>query len=580
MTDLEMFVMGEGTGDGSDIAHDPALAAEARFEALLRDAAAAATFCPACDELVRDARCPACGAAVRPGGYTVERVLVGNAHGRMYVAHDADGKRVALKELAFVQTPSLDTISAFEREAKLLRALEHPAIPRFVASFEEGTGVHVRYYLAQELVDGKPLDQLDDRWYSEDEIVAIAREVLAVLVYLQALSPMVIHRDIKPANLIERASGAIAVVDFGAAHVQGATAGSTSIGTFGYMPIEQLAGVVDATTDAYALGAARIHLVTRQEPWRIAQQMPALNASAHLRGWLGKLVAPEPRDRFASAKDALAALDVKTVAVPPKRRRPRWPVIVAAAAFVAGGGTFATVHELTRPLPPHPDAMTVAPVVIDAHVPEIAPAPIPPPAVRVERETLLEVLEYDRVDLADVMRDLGARCDLNIVMSDDIRASVTVELHRVRCDESLETLLSAYGLGYDYRADANVLFVAPVKELDARRERALERARTLAKLGIPEHLPAGPTVDLDVKNVPFHDAIRLLADAGHINIVVPDTVAGSRVTMRASTARWDAVFEAVLESNGLWYRTGGNNLLRVAPRKELDAENERAVERR
>src|SRR6185295_6128077 len=131
------------------IANDPMLAQEARFETLLRDAAASATFCPACNDLVRNDRCDACGAAARPGGYTIERVLVSNAHGRMYVARDADGKHVALKELAFVQSPSLEVVAAFEREAKFLRALEHAAIPRFVASFEEGEGVHTRYYLAQ-----------------------------------------------------------------------------------------------------------------------------------------------------------------------------------------------------------------------------------------------------------------------------------------------------------------------------------------------------------------------------------------------------------------------------------------------
>ena len=90
----------------------------------------------------------------------------------MYVARDADGKQVALKELAFVQSPTLEAIAAFEREAKFLRALEHPAIPRFVASFEEGSGVHTRYYLAQELVDRRVARaRLDDHWFTEAEIV-------------------------------------------------------------------------------------------------------------------------------------------------------------------------------------------------------------------------------------------------------------------------------------------------------------------------------------------------------------------------------------------------------------------------
>ena len=249
--DIQLYVMGQYDGDVAvlerAIATDPALAQiaaeEARLEELLRDAAAAATFCPACDDLVRTSRCDSCGAAVKPGGYTVERVLVSNAHGRMYVARDADGRRVALKELAFVQAPLPGAVAAFEREARFLRALEHPAIPRFLASFEEGSGVHTRYYLAQELVEGTALDRLDEHWYTEAEITALAKQVLEVLVYLQSLSPMVIHRDIKPANLIRRADGSIALVDFGAAHVHGTTAGVTTIGTFGYMPIEQLAGI-------------------------------------------------------------------------------------------------------------------------------------------------------------------------------------------------------------------------------------------------------------------------------------------------------------------------------------------------
>jgi serine/threonine protein kinase len=359
--DLELYVSGNYDGDVGAleraIVDDPAVAAivadEARFDMLLRDAATAATFCVACNELVRGERCDNCGAAVRPGGYQVERVLVSNAHGRMYLARDADGKRVALKELAFLHAPSTAALAAFEREAKFLRALEHPAIPRFCASFEEGRGVHTRYYLAQELVEGKALDQLDDHWYSEPEIIDIAKQVLAILVYLQSLSPMVIHRDIKPANLLRRSDGSIALVDFGAAHVYGTTAGSTTIGTFGFMPIEQLAGIVDATTDVYALGASLLNLLTRQEPWRLAQTRMTINVSAPLRAYLDKLTAGDPRARFASAKDALAALDTREQLVVAKRaktrRRRRWPLLaLGAVGLAAGGGIAAYTDEPSK----------------------------------------------------------------------------------------------------------------------------------------------------------------------------------------------------------------------------------------
>ncbi|HEX3758708.1 MAG TPA: hypothetical protein VHW23_08370, partial [Kofleriaceae bacterium] len=80
--DLELYVMGLYDGDVAalerELADDAAaraiVADEARLDLLLRDAGAAAVFCPACDDLVRDARCNACGAAVRPGGYRIERV--------------------------------------------------------------------------------------------------------------------------------------------------------------------------------------------------------------------------------------------------------------------------------------------------------------------------------------------------------------------------------------------------------------------------------------------------------------------------------------------------------------------------
>jgi Protein kinase domain len=384
--DVELYVMGQYDGDATaleraiadDAALADALAEASRLELLLREAGAAAAFCAACRDLVTADRCDACGAAVRPGGYVVERVLVANAHGRMYVAHDADGKHVALKELAFVHAPSAAALAAFEREATLLRALDHPSIPRFVASFEEGRGVHLRYYLAQELVVGSSLDRLDEHWYSEAEIVDVGKQVLASLVYLQALSPMVVHRGVKPANLLRRSDGTIALVDFGAAYVQGTTAGSTTIGTFGYMPIEQLAGEVDATTDVYALGMTLVHLLTRQEPWRIAQSRTAINASASLRAFLDRMIAPAPRDRFASAKDALAALAALGEHVAIARRRSRYarPAIAAVAtAALAAAGLGA--YELKRSHPAAPE-ITPEPDTTPEPAPMTSPALAPP----------------------------------------------------------------------------------------------------------------------------------------------------------------------------------------------------------
>ena len=669
--ELELYVSGNFDGDVAGleraIAEDPAVAAviadEARFENVLRDAAAAATFCPACDELVRprragpeergaarqgitagfglpgpgggrergpseaiDDRCDSCGAAVRPGGYIVERVLVSNAHGRMYVAHDADGKQVALKELAFVQSPTPAAIAAFEREAKFLRALEHPAIPRFCASFEEGHGVHTRYYLAQELVAGTPLDQLDEHWYTEAEILDIAKQVLAILIYLQSLSPMVIHRDIKPANLIRRADGSIALVDFGAAYVQGsATAGVTTVGTFGYMPIEQLAGIVDATTDLYALGASLLYLLTRQEPWRLQQTKTTINVSSSLRRFLDKLTAPDPRDRFASAKAALAALE-SPVAIK-KPRSWRKPLLVAAATvgFAGfGGGIFALVHHVKKqdaPVARAPSVFAtlklVVPKAADLFVdgqrlarvtPTTGDIPIaegthhvrvafddgkmcdePKATFTAGSTTTLECMSVitqpvvaaprfvrptpvswslKDSSLHDTLMMAAATCGVNIVVPDHIDAKIGLNLKEVPCDVAIEMLLEAHDLWYAYQPSSNVLRIGRRKELEA--QAAAERVRPVLA---DEQLPPGKTVSINLKRAPLRDALRMIATAGGasgVNILVPDSIDGN-VTISMKQVPWDRALEAVLSAQDLWYRyRAAGKLIRVARRKELD----------
>jgi len=580
--DLELYVTGNYDGDiealEAKIAADPelqrALAAEARLEGLLGDAAAAATFCPACGDVVRDARCEMCGVAVRPGGYTVERVLVGNAHGRMYVAHDVDGKQVALKELAFVQSPTLAAIAAFEREVKILRALEHPAIPTFCASFEEGRGVHTRYYLAQQLVDGEALDaRLSDHWYTEAEIVEIATQVLEVLVYLQALTPMVIHRDIKPANLLRRKDGTLAVVDFGAAHVQGATAGSTSIGTFGYMPIEQLAGIVDATTDLYALGASLVHLLTRQEPWRVvplAATTP-LNVSEPLRAFLEKLVAPLPADRFPSAEAALAALRTRDLPKPrPKARgfdhprRPAWIIAATLAAALVTGAAGYGVYKLTRSEP----AMTPPDAMMREAIPQtpMDAALVPLPAPRLPLGPPVN-FDFKNMPLVDGLKVLADTCHVSIVMSGDIKAMATTLLSGVPCNQAIESLLESNGLWYAYVPDSKLVRVDVRKAIDD------ERMKIAMGTWHPDDpLPVGRKLDLEVVDAPLDDALRTVSGAAGINFVLPSGING-KVTVFAHGVPWDDLLRGILDASGLSYRySPDRKILRIDARNQLDHE--------
>ena len=282
------------------------------------------SLCPVCRAGMTAPRCDSCGAAVGPGGFRVEALLSQTLHGRVYRAFAPDGTPVALKELVFALAPDAQTIDAFEREARVLAQLDHPAIPRFVGAFREGAGIHLRLYLAQELIEGEPLSQRLRRGPLPLETVkTLARQALDVLAYLH--ERRVLHRDVKPANLIVKPDGSISLVDFGVARelVKEVTHGATLVGTFGYMPIEQLGGTVDARSDLYALGATLLHCLTGIQPGDLIKEDFSLDVSRarELRGWLEKMTALKREDRYSSAGKALKGLDE-----PPEPARTPWRI--------------------------------------------------------------------------------------------------------------------------------------------------------------------------------------------------------------------------------------------------------------
>ena len=256
--------------------------------------------------------------ARRPGlgRYSVQRLIAKTPHSRVYLARGPSGQTVALKELLFAQVPGTQELEAFEREARLLEALSHPRIPRLLEHFQEGTGSELRLYLAAEYLEGETLlERLAHHTFTEEEARDIGRQVLEVLEYLHGRKPRVLHRDIKPANLIRQPDGALCLVDFGAAResLKGATTGSTLVGTFGYMPLEQFGGTVDVTSDLYALGATLVHLLGRTPPADHFQPDRGLDLS-HLEAptlgpWLRKLTALKPENRYRDATSARRALE-------------------------------------------------------------------------------------------------------------------------------------------------------------------------------------------------------------------------------------------------------------------------------
>jgi serine/threonine-protein kinase len=273
----------------------------------------------ACGSALDAPRCGQCGATAAAGGFRVAKVLHEGSHSRVYLAQGADGRRVVLKEMLFARAPDAKTLDDFAREGELLRQLDHPAIPRFVASFTEGTGSGTRLYLAQEHIEGTTLlARLGTHRFDAREAESLARDVLGVLAYLHGLSPPVLHRDLKPANLIVRPDGRLSLVDFGSAREikPGGTHRATLTGTFGYLPPEALGGTVDQTADLYGLGATLLHLLTRRPPeetlWDDSMRLELqVQAPPAFVSWLGRLTArkrsessPAPRRRLRRSKPA------------------------------------------------------------------------------------------------------------------------------------------------------------------------------------------------------------------------------------------------------------------------------------
>lgn len=89
-------------------------------------------------------------------------------------------------------------------------------------------------------------------------------------------------------------------------------------------------------------------------------------------------------------------------------------------------------------------------------------------------------------------------------------------------------------------------------------------ARDLCARGVRHR---GAAIDLDVQGAGIHDVFRLLADAGHVNLVIPDDVTGT-VSLHLVHVAWDAAACAIAGVHHLRIDVQGNILVvaRRAPR--------------
>ncbi len=201
--------------------------------------------------------------------YVVERQIGQGGMGAVFVATDQRfGSTVALKE-TFFDDPGLR--KAFEREARLLNRLRHPALPRVSDHFAEAEG----QFLVMEYIEGDDLSDMlkrRGRPFPARDVLAWADQLLDALEYLHAQEPAVVHRDIKPQNIKLLPRNQVVLLDFGLAKGSAQQTRVTATGSvfgysFNYAPIEQMQGTgTDPRSDLYSLGATLYHLLTGAPP--------------------------------------------------------------------------------------------------------------------------------------------------------------------------------------------------------------------------------------------------------------------------------------------------------------------------
>ncbi len=271
----------------------------------------------------------------RVGPYVVQGELGRGGMGIVYLAEDVRlGRTVALKALPSALARDGRRQERLRREARAAAALTHPGIA-VVYALEEIDG---DLFIASEHVRGRSL-----RAELAGGPLGAARALDTAIEIARALSAAhecgIVHRDLKPENILRSDEGAIKILDFGIAQfidsgLTQLTMTGAVMGTPAYMAPEQFVGAeVDFRADVYAVGVLLVEMATGVHPFAPA---PALRPPVPeaLSAVADRCLARDPRDRYASTRELLAALELARAAVaesssegrsaPVERFAPRW----------------------------------------------------------------------------------------------------------------------------------------------------------------------------------------------------------------------------------------------------------------
>ena len=326
------------------------------------------------------------GAGARLGSYEILSPLGAGGMGEVWRARDTRlSREVAIKVLPPTLAGDPEHLARFDQEARMLAALNHPAIAT-IHGIEEAGGSR---FLVLELVPGETLaERLAGGALPFEEALEIGRQIADALE--AAHGKEIVHRDLKPGNVKVTPEGRVKVLDFGLAKSLAAvsleesrsstailpqTRAGTILGTPSYMSPEQARGrPVDKRADIWAFGCVLYEMLAgrrafegetftdtladildREPDWA---RLPRATPEA-IRRLLERCLEKDPSRRLRDAGDAgleiATALSSRRDGVSPAPRRgrvapsktSRWPGLARSI-----GSLFSTVRA--RPESPVP----------------------------------------------------------------------------------------------------------------------------------------------------------------------------------------------------------------------------------
>jgi serine/threonine protein kinase len=263
--------------------------------------------------------------------YEIIRELGRGGMATVYLARDPNFEReVAIKILPRETMHDSTLYQRFQREARTIASLEHPAIVP-VHDFGEQDG---QPFLVMRYLSG---GSLSARIKAGPLPIAEAAKILQRIgdALDAAHAKGIVHRDLKPANILFDQYGNAYLSDFGIAQLSEATSpltGSAIIGTPSYMSPEQIRGEgkVDGRADIYALGIVLFEMLTGKAPFKA--DTPAQMLMMHLAN-------PTPRlpEEQTSLPNTLNGVLIRAMAKDPDLRFQKASELGSVVSAIASG---------------------------------------------------------------------------------------------------------------------------------------------------------------------------------------------------------------------------------------------------